>query len=645
MLKFLNTYIKYLTLNIKLILKIFILFFIFFILTQISYSEENSARINRDPICLKIDKCWEDGVNCSRNVGHRVRLTLSSNNNLTTQIPPNARFYIAECINFIDGETSRTLCTTKSEELDKNLFGENSNNLRELIEKVKYKNEGINEISGAEIGIFEVDSNNQAIKINPKIFTTNENGQMTPIEWQTFSEIPVNRTWAAFFIDDISQTNTQSNNQGLQQSRPVTQPEINCETVFFDPAGRIFDAKTLEPIPEVKVMLLKKYNDQYADAKKSEKTIINPFITGEDGAFTFFVSNGEYQLQPSHINYEFPLFNLQEIHQNYQNIYINPRFGQPRETKTLIYPAQTGEIIKVNNRIEFRDIPLKPKNNTGYFYPLKIYSFNQQLDKIKREIIFNGKSSHPFTKATLYLKTFEVNGEQKIEIYKTYLSDNFGKFNFSFPLSNLNYNQIIIEVKFEKTDLTKSKTDFKNNTINIKIDQIIPSLEGFAYDNDGKTLPNTKIGVYFSFSNIPYFETNTDNRGYFRIPTNKIPNQVFEIRYKTPKGEQIKLTTTQFIQQNLQHYIKNKININQFIDEKGNIIDPVKTTNVKSKDVFDKDNKNNQNQKTKFLDQSNFLTNKTNQILLTIIILIILIITASLFIFSYYIKNKSQHQN
>ena len=646
--------------------KIFIILFTVSLFLNFSffiYAEEIKDK-NVGYICLNREACSNEGVNCTTRNDHRVRLTT----NPKKKFPSNKEVYIAECLYYVETGESDYRCTTGDQNLDKIIWGESYNGLRDLQNKFRYSLFGTDPAAGSgELGIFKIE-NNQAIKIDPKPFTTNSSGETPVLEWQSYTEKPLNRKWYGFYT---AQTQEELQiGQGVLQQRKVNFPPFqdkeDCAAISWDPAGRVFDAKTLEPIPNVQVMLLKNYDGQYANARRSELTIVNPYVTLEDGGFSFYVTNGQYKLEPTHINYDFPINNLNEINQNYQNTYINPRYGKSGEPKTLIYPSQTGEVITVNNRMEFRDIPLKPKNNVGYTYPLKIYSFNQQLNKLTQELVFSGKASHPFTKVTLYKKFFDEDGQEISQIYGTYLSDNLGKFSFSIPISALSQNETITDAQFEKSDLTNLNTNpqglikklkdlltyFTNkvsaqqsNIINLKLNPVIPKVEGIAYDNSGKTLPNVKVGIYLSFSSLPFYTTTTDDNGYFKIPSAKLPNEPFEIRYQTSTGSIIKVSPPQFIKQNTQYLAKNNINLNQVVDEKGTVITPTKISPTKAKDFGTGGySTTSQSPTTKPSIPSQLPTNKINLTLLPLIILIILIIIVAGLLFFYYQKNKSQPQ-
>jgi hypothetical protein len=638
----------------KFLISFFTVFFCSNLFFSIQAQENVGTTVNY--ICLKKVYCHpgkpESSV-CTLQSGHRVQLSTDPQK----RFPSNKEIYIAECVYYTENNQIVGTCTTGSDNLDQQIF--KANNFSILSNKISYS------LSRDEnYGIFKIE-NNQAKKINPQPFTTNAAGETPVLEWQSYTPQSHERKWYGFFITQ-TQEEQQMGQGGLQQGKVEFPPfqDKDCATIAWDPAGRVFDAKTLEPIPNVQVMLLKNYNGQFADARRSELTIVNPYITLEDGGFSFYVSNGEYKLTPSHPNYSFPVNSLNEISENYHQIYLNPRYGKPKEPKTLIYPAQTGEIINVLNRMEFRDIPLKPNNNVGYTYPLKVYSFTQQINKLTQKIVFSGKASHPFTKVTLYKKSIDENGQETSEVFGSYLSNHLGQFNFSIPLSSLKENESITDAQFEKSDLTnlnfnqqslmekikslltkifKKVSAQQSNAVYLQLNPILPRLEGFAYENR-KVLPNTKVGIYLSFSNVPYYTTTTDEKGYFQIPSTKLPNEPYEIRYQTENKETIKLSTSKFLSQNASYLTKNKINLNQVVDEKGKVITPTKISPTKTTTSFNSYFPSRQSPTSTSKTPSSSSTGKTNVILLTILILLILIISVFALLFFYYQKNRSQSQ-
>jgi hypothetical protein len=288
--------------------------------------------------------------------------------------------------------------------------------------------------------------------------------------------------------------------------------------------------------------------------------------------------------------------------------------------------------------------------------------------------VFSGKVSHPFTKVTLYKNSIDENGQETSGVFDSYLSNHLGQFNFSIPLSSLKENESITDAQFEKSDLTnlnfnqkslmekikslltkifKKVSAQQSNIVTLKINPILPRLEGFAYDENRKVLPNTKVGIYLSFSNIPYYTTKTDEKGYFQIPSNKLPNEPYEIRYQTENKKTIKLSTSKFLSQNASYLTKNKINLNQVVDEKGKVITPTKISPTKTKTEIERisiypSSYNPRSQSSVSSNSQNpsssLTNNNSNLVLLTVLILLILIITVFALIFFYYHKNKSQPQ-
>jgi len=665
------------------ILFLFVLIFLSFIVStkssiQAAATSTTQPESNINYLCLKTTYCIptkpESDV-CTLKSGHRVQLSTDPQK----KFPANKDIYIAECLYYTENNESVVTCTTGDNTLDQQVWG--ASNYQTLQDKIGYSltkepNNGIYKLENKQTNIksylFTIvnaaATTLKAIKIEPQVFKSDNAGETPLLEWDSSTPKSYQRKWYGFFTS-TQQEKLPDGKGGLQQGKPVFPAfqDKDCAGLTWDPAGRVFDGKTLEPIPNVQVLLLKNYDGQYSDARKTELTITNPYLTTEDGGFSFYVNNGEYKLSPNHINYIFPINSLNEINKNYQKIYLNPRYGKPGEPKTLIYPAEMGDVISVKNRLEYRDIPLMPKNNLGYNYPLRIYSFSQQLNKLTQEIIFSGKASHPFTKVTLYKKNFNENNQEFSQVYGSYLSDYLGKFSFSIPLSTLKPNETITDAQFEKSDLTNlnnknqqtliqkimnllSSLNNKviaqqNNIVHLKLNSVIPKIDGIAYDNNGKILPNAKVGVYLTFSNTPYYTTTTDEKGYLKIPSTKLPNEPFEIRYQTSTGNILKIRPTQFIKQNAQYLAKNNINLNQVVDENNRVVTPTKISPTKTKDFSGNNySDNSQLPTTKPSTSPQTTTNKINLILLPLIILLMLIISVAILIFFYYQKNKSQPQ-
>jgi len=158
----------------------------------------------------------------------------------------------------------------------------------------------------------------------------------------------------------------------------------------------------------------------------------------------------------------------------------------------------------------------------------------------------------------------------------------------------LNGDEVLGGLQEEKTDLTgvlpsqakillkkffsliKNKifNDFKVNaqqgTIKtLQLEPIPSSLSGYAYDASGKVIANADVSIYTKSPYKLYCQTKADSKGYFRIGTNCLPPVPYTIVYSFSGGNQVKISTTQFINQNSNYLATNKVNLNIVVDNKG----------------------------------------------------------------------------
>ena len=101
------------------------------------------------------------------------------------------------------------------------------------------------------------------------------------------------------------------------------------------------------------------------------------------------------------------------------------------------------------------------------------------------------------------------------------------------------------------------------------LDIILNYLEGYAYDANGNVIPNAKVGVYLTFSNKPYYETQADEKGFFKITSDYLPYMPYRLVYTSPSGVLTTTTTTTFMKQNQDYIEENKVNLFTYTDEKG----------------------------------------------------------------------------
>jgi hypothetical protein len=317
------------------------------------------------------------------------------------------------------------------------------------------------------------------------------------------------------------------------------EPE-NCVSIRWDPYGRVFDAVSLEPIPNIAVTLL----DKDKVVIPTQPGIKNPFIVAEDGAFSFFVEDGTYFLKPDTINFQFPVSaTILSSLKNRQDVYTDLYSGEP---------------IVQKGKIEHRDIPLvpinpnKPTNNPVKIMTMEITSFKEEGKSYQ---MVYGTVSHP--KSLIYA----YSGVRAIGYTE---ADNYGKFDLYIDNSAINQDQDI-DIQAKKVNLDKT-----TNTVYAEVDSAqksikpVPSfLIGHLYDKDGRIIPNAQVEIVVPQMNNKTLTTlKSDKNGYLFIPASVVPPTNYKLKISNYAGNLVnELSTDQFINQNKKYLTDNRLNL------------------------------------------------------------------------------------
>jgi len=544
---------------------IFIIFFSFscFVSPFPVFSQQQSEHW----VCLKIDR----GVITPGNELVKLRADDKA------KPLPNSDTYILECISTDHGQ----ICTTGKSALD----------------QIVYKQDNTALLNGA----FKFIS---SIPHNP--VKSDAVGEIGTVEWNANHELHngMHSKYLALNYFTPSPTAAVGSGGALHQQTfgfDFLNTAKNCLIVAWDPFGRVFDSQSLEPVMGATVtLLMKRAGGNFTPVTTNDMlggNIINPQTLAEDGGFSFVVPDATYKLIVAGSNYTFPITNLTALHSNYTKIYSE------------IYPAATGEEIVQAGSIQHRDIPVKslgqPTNN-----PPKLMSYFYNTEPINQKIVIEGKVSHPFTNVTFwsYIPTetdSEAQGKQLLQLQ----ADKKGEFKAEIDQSvfDKEKGEYFGQLVLTKTDLTQlaNKSGFFGKVLSmvgslfkrveaqtqqsttVKFDPIPTYLEGYAYDASGQILPNAQVGVYLSFSNKPYYQTTTDEKGYFKITSENLPTMPYGLRYTTVTGSLVKATTGNFISQNKKYLAENKTNPFVFKNQQGKeitkadispTVNPVNTT-------------------------------------------------------------------
>lgn len=608
-----------------------ILFSLIFLLTA-PYSF-GAVQLSQRWVCLNAVRCDFAGAGCSNGDSHKVKLTVKQD------VKPlsNAQTYIVECLATTNGQ----VCSAGN--ANQTVYGGGNT---AALANIGYQFQGMFQTDGTTTVTNPVQSNNA--------------GVIGPYEWRSYTPGNISRKFLALNYFDPSRT--QIGNVGGQQQGTFDfdAASKNCVSINWDPYGRVFDSQTLEPIPNAQVTLLKKQGTSFVIMQTSDVMggdLINPQTTKEDGGFSFVVPDNIYKLSILRTEYTFPNA-VVKLNPNYTRVYSD------------IY---RGEEINQQGRIQHRDVPLD-HTGAGKTYPL-VTNFFYETNRLGTGII-DGQTSHPFAMIKAYSVKIDPATAGQAEprrtrhkLLQTLRADKNGKFNLEIDQSNFEPTEIFGELEVQKTDLTQYTSSSKisdkivsyaqkilsllqvhaQESTTIKFDPIPAYLEGYSYGPNGQVQSRMDVGVYVNFSNNPYYQTQSDENGYFKISSEFLPNMPYKLKYTSPSVTASNVSTSKFVAQNAKFIASNKIQINTYKDETGKSKAPVPTgSSSSSMDPTIGADRGQNTALTNIPRQNvnNPATNSTqsssSSILLVIVIILVLLgVTVALLGFYMFQKNKT----
>lgn len=377
--------------------------------------------------------------------------------------------------------------------------------------------------------------------------TIANDGKLTKVVYSHSQESTIHSFYGVFILGSGESGTARSITYSTFTTRQDT---TKCTAVRWDPYGRVFDSQSLEPLPNVKVLLLNEKKETV-----SLPGLINPLQTNKAGIFNFLVEEGGYYLQVTPPKgYQFtkkPNLNP-DYYLAYSNIY------KPDDL-----------IIEEAGKPEHRDVPLDPGNNQPYEAPVSSISFSILPVKNGKQTKIVGQVSHPLTIITL---------KQKNKVIGKTAADKMGFYEIVIDNKDIVIGQPItphfVKYQFKKTTQTsknkgfferildlilgpfRKKTRASDPTIGLPIEPLPFYLEGFL---DPESLVNIKL----SSNNQVYFQTKTDKNGYFFISPENLPNfsYYFEVIQSNYPPKIISLS--EFIEKNKKYFEEQKINIYQ----------------------------------------------------------------------------------
>ena len=245
------------------------------------------------PFCFTSVRCDKAGSGCSGDgvKVHRAKLTVEPGKGPL----PNSKVYVVDCLSSADGQH----CTSGNTGIDTYLtyppmpldLGYNFKGL--------FREDGTTPINQTTTHTLITNASGSLL--------TNEGASISAMEWQDSTSHSHERKFLG--IGESQPVPTKDLNLGLggqQLGEPVFDwagALQKCLALSWDPDGTVFDSQSLEPIPGASVTLLKKRtNGIFSNVNKFDPNdvpdgiLTNPYLTLEDGSFSFFVPDGTYKL-------------------------------------------------------------------------------------------------------------------------------------------------------------------------------------------------------------------------------------------------------------------------------------------------------------------------------------------------------------
>ncbi len=535
-------------------------------------------------------------------LGHSARITTDAE----TKPIPNTETYIIECF----GKSKylpNSVCTTGDPAVDRDPFGYTTA-LAQLKDKLQYKFEGLHVTDGNNVQ-------------QPRM-TDGSGNFREKLEWQRTTNPNLGAVSSILRgVNFYSAAEAGVGNEGGQQQGTIDfeTADKTCVKIKWDPTGRVFDANTLEPIKGAIVTLEQLLSDgTYSKLDLGGFTaFINPQITDSDGVFNFAVPNGSYRLVISKSGYV-QTDAIEKINHNYSTIYSN------------IYPLETGERIIQRGQVELRDIPMSPVGRSQNNEP-EIMEMFETLNKANGVLQINGRVSHP------YANVRALNGAT---VLKSVRADKFGIFEMNIdqrmykPTSAISYEvekgPLTGLVSFIHKLFPSLIKDVAAATKSNFTTEPIPNyLEGYAYDLSGNILPNATAGVYVYGSTKPYYKVQTDDKGFFKMTSENLPDVPYTLGYTTSGGATTSLKPSIFLQQNEEYLNKSEVDLFVYKDTQGRTYEQSTNQNSKSNPSVDGQNP--------VVQES-----VGNNIIVTVLILVLLIVILAGVLGAYLYKKKHQ---
>ncbi|NTU47170.1 hypothetical protein HGA88_06095 [Candidatus Roizmanbacteria bacterium] len=632
-------------------------------------------------VCLSKVLCASDTNTCNTTVdlGHKALVSVGANKPLA-----NKDTYVIECVDI----GTREMCTTGDENLDKIVY-KNASDLSDLKKTYQYVRSEVAYQSDGKLFTYS------------QPFKTDSSGNINPFVWHSATSTTTgHRFFAMNFYDpksnDISAVPGGQSVTAFNFEAAANDPD--CKSISWDPDGIVFDSYTLQPVDGAMVQLealdpVKNTFAPYYKYNSANKNITAIDQEKElDGVYRFYVPAGTYRLQVTKSGYTFPS-DSQKISQKAVNLYTK---AYPK-----IYPSQTGaSIVEKEGNLEERNIPLDPvtvpSTTAVKTTSIALLGTGSFVSKNTGEVIINGKVNKPYAKIYGYSKNVTSNARATCLVPSTnaetdtsspcsFVRANYkGEFELVIDQKKIPTGEVWGELVYQKElDIPAyiSKKFLITKDTHNPVEQIIASvsnffsryfaveaatktsasfepiptfLEGIAYDSKKEVIPNATVGVYLQNSDNPYYQTKADVNGHYKITSEFLPSMPYKIRYTSPSGSSVTVSTSQYVSQNQTYTQANKVNIYQYQNAKGGTASPNdKKTSTSSTSSAQKSGNGTYapGTKTNAASVSNDRTANTTgtvsnnsqaSIIVVFILIVLLIAFAGIFLAFFILKKRSE---
>lgn len=286
------------------------------------------------------------------------------------------------------------------------------------------------------------------------------------------------------------------------------------------------------------------------------------------------------------------------------------------------------------------DVALKPVD-TPYKRPIEVVQneYNQVWTGGKKYIKITLRVTHPLSLVKLIVNNIIVKDNGDGELLPT-MTDKSGFWKVLVrDYKVLSQNGFRIQVsKNPDYYLYAGQSDDK---ITLNYDSILPYIEGYAYNNSGKIIANAIVQVKLKMNSTTFYQTNTDENGYFVIQPKNLPPFDYYFIFTDPKNElgYIK-TTSKFVSDNNDYLTQEKINLLKGT-KNGQVIFNNEEGNSRS-DSYIENNQKDINNNLNINSLNKILNNgkeTKNKLLMGLAVVLLLLIVVFVFVFFYFKKN------